>query len=145
MPLDPSIIKRERIRVGTSDKGEALFVDVRGLTAQDFAVLFGEEESAMAALFSDAFSWDSGEMIVKEVIIRLPALAALAMSLACEDVENADLYAQLPISKQIEILSAVYQLTLPEADSKKKIQQGVGVILGGIVSQNLRKSGKAKG
>src|SRR5690554_4047818 len=101
MALDPSVIKRERIQVGTNAEGEALFVDVKGLNAQDFAVLFGEEENAMAALFSDAFSWDSGEMIVKEIVIRLPALAALAMSLACDELDNAYLFAQLPIAKQV--------------------------------------------
>lgn len=127
--LDPSIIKRERVRVGTNDAGEALFVSVRGLTAQDFSLLFNEEENALAALFSDAFSWDKGEMIVKEVIVRLPALAALAMALACDEIEDAPLFAQLPISKQIEILTHMYRFTLPDADSKKKIVEGVAVIM----------------
>lgn len=129
MALDPSIIQKVDIVAGEKKDGSLEVVSVRGLTAQDMSILFSREEGAMAAIFSDAFDWSSGESIVEEIITRLPSLAAYAMALAAEDPDDAPIIARLPFTKQVEILGHVYRLTLPDEDSKKRMLEGLAVIL----------------
>lgn len=124
MSLDPSLIQTKQVRVGAIN-GEPKYLTVRGLTATDFAALINEQEQLMLMLFGGNFNWKDANTTGKELLVRAPALAALAIALSVDEPGEAEFISRLPLPVQIELFSAVYHLTMPEGleITTKKLQE----------------------
>lgn len=124
MSLDPSLIQTKKVRVGVLN-GEPKYLTVRGLTATDFAALINDQEQLMLMLFGGNFNWSDANTTGKELLIRAPKLAALAIALAVDEPGEAAFIDKLPMPVQIELFSAVYHLTMPDGleQTVKKLQE----------------------
>lgn len=133
MALDPSIIERKEFVVGTDKYGIEHTISVRALSAMDLAGLFDLDGGALAYIFnSGEFDWSSGEAVVSQLIYRMSELMSYVIAAAADEFskESAETISRLNVAKQVEILEAIYRLTLPEGEeSKKKMLEGIAVIL----------------
>ena len=124
MSIDPAALETKKVRYGLVN-GEPRYLTVRGLTATDFAALINEQEQLMLMLFGGNFNWSDANTTGKELLIRAPALAALAIALAVDEPGEAEFISKLPLPVQIELFSAVYHLTMPDGleETTKKLQE----------------------
>jgi len=97
--------------------GKEFFLDVRGLSATDFAVLVNEQETVMRWLFEGANLDDQAELM-NQLAVRSTGFLALVIALAAGEPEYAFKIALLPIPTQIQLATTVARLTMPEGLKK---------------------------
>ncbi|MBF8755518.1 phage pre-tape measure protein [Pseudomonas guariconensis] len=122
MSLSAFEIPRERVQLNPGcPVGKEFFLDVRGLSAADFAVLVNEQETVMRWLFEGANLDDQAEMM-NQLAVRSTGFLALVVALAAGEPEFAFKIALLPIPTQIQLATTVARLTMPEG-LKKSLDQ----------------------
>ena len=122
MSLSAFEIPTERVQLNPGcPMGKEFFLDVRGLSATDFAVLVNEQETVMRWLFEGANIDDQAELM-NQLAVRSTGFLALVIALAAGEPEYAFKIALLPIPTQIQLATTVARLTMPEG-LKKSLEQ----------------------
>lgn len=141
--MDPSFIKRKKILVTVDDEGNPLHVHPRALSMHDIGIVYGEDDDAFTALFEGFFGEQSGDEMMRFIILRLPAVAALIMALACDQPDEVENFSRLPFAKQVEILKAIYELTSPDEYAKKNSIKGMEMIVAMLMKSGLISSNQS--
>ncbi|MCM8742333.1 phage pre-tape measure protein [Pseudomonas koreensis] len=122
MSLSDFEIPTERVQLNPGCPiGKEFFIDVRGLSASDFAVLVNEQEAVMRWLFEGANIDDQAELM-NQLAVRSAGFLALLIALAANEPQFACKLALLPIPTQIQLATTVVKLTMPEG-LKKSLEQ----------------------
>ena len=127
MSLSAFEIPTERVQLNPGCPiGKEFFLDVRGLSAADFAVLVNEQEAVMRWLFEGANLDDQTELM-NQLAVRSTGFLALVIALAAGEPEYAFKIALLPIPTQIQLATTVARLTMPEGLKKSLAQINIAI------------------
>lgn len=131
MSLDPSVIKTNRVCVGTNASNEPVYVNLRGLNASDISILFQEHEAIMSMLFGEKIDFTNESAVARELTLRFPLFAYLVIALSINEPEKAELIAKLPLPIQIELFMNVFRLTMPLGvkETVKKLKEELKPLL----------------
>ncbi|HHM5016615.1 TPA: hypothetical protein ACRMAA_002027 [Pseudomonas aeruginosa] len=122
MSLSEFEIPMERVQLNPGCPiGKEAFINVRGLSASDFAVLVNEHETVMHWLFDGANLEDQAQLM-NQLAVRSTGFLALVIALAAGEPEYAFKVALLPIPTQIQLATTVARMTMPEG-LKKSLEQ----------------------
>ena len=131
MSLDPSVIKTNSVCVGTNEKNEPVHVNLRGLNATDFSILYEEHEAIMQMLFGEKIDFTNESAVARELTLRFPLFAYLVIALAIDEPEKVGLISKLPLPIQIELFMNVFRLTMPLGvkETVKKLKEELKPLL----------------
>ena len=123
--------KKVVIHQKSEDHPEVVF-DVFGLTTEDFAVLAEQYTKILTAIFlknakEDLAGLDNSKLIMRE----FPVLGAACIAHGCKQPEAVEHVRNLPILTQVELLSAVFELTFPDGLKKslEKLAPTIALLL----------------
>lgn len=105
--------------------GQGKTVELRPLNTTDVICLINEFEEITALLF-EGVDFKNMDMTAKELIARAPAIAYLAIAMAADEPESAEMVSKLPLPVQIDLLRNLYDMTFPEGkEDIKKLQDAI--------------------
>ena len=115
------VIATEDVQWGTGERAQT--IQVRGLSYQDFVILFTTFGKGVDQIFNFIDAAAKGGSVanvnVKEfgagLIADSPAAAALLIALAADMPDRAKDVARMPLPAQIKAMEKIYDLTVTEA------------------------------
>lgn len=118
-------------------------VTVRALSVADIGLLMRaepEELNKAVSRFKDQVVASEGEQeltsLIGELIGRFPMLCALLISVAADEPDQIDIASSIPFPTQLELVLAVYELTVEEAGGLKKLLETI-LSLMGVVRRDI--------
>lgn len=125
--------KKVVINQACEEKPEVSF-EVFGLTTEDFIYLVESHRDLLTSYFIRNVKEEADAVRnSKEIMISFPRFGADIVACGCKEREAAEYVISLPLLTQIELLSVVLQLTMPDG-LKKSIEK-----IGPTILQLLRK------
>lgn len=92
--------------------GEPMFVRVRGLNNLELPRAIDKAKFSIGNWISKDGLSSGKDGLIKRICIDTPVAASYIMAIACEARDEEEMFYMLPLSKQIELLSHVYDLTI---------------------------------
>lgn len=129
------VVPTDSIKLQGSE--EALVV--RGLSVNDFKILINMHRDIAATIFEKITSASTADQdqvlasvddLVLMVIDEFPLVLADFIALAADQLEDADVFVNLPVGAQFEAISKICRLTFGEEDSAKKLLATVTKLMG---------------
>ncbi len=119
--------KKVVIHQASEEKPEVAF-DVYGLTTEDFIYLVDLHRDLLTAYFVSNAKKDLDNIQnSKEIMVSFPSFGADIIACGCKEREAAEYVRSLPLLTQIELLSVVLVLTMPDG-LKKSLEKLVPMI-----------------
>ncbi|HCE1745712.1 TPA: hypothetical protein NGS33_003413 [Vibrio parahaemolyticus] len=139
----------KRVVMYEKSKGrEAFVLNVRGLGIFECVHLTHHFPDVMNFIFNHECNFDSYNLkgkelslLKKKILEEIPIFLFSAISLACDEPESAHLISKFPADKQMKLLVAVMETTLPSGREaiKKIVSATIQIFLQGNKSTNTKK------
>lgn len=117
---------------------------VRGLSVNDFKTLINLHREVASILFDKIVNASNSDVssalsniddLALMVIEEFPLVLADFIAIAADQIDDADVFVNLPVGVQFEAISAICRLTFGEEDVPKKLLATVTRVFGAINKQ----------